>query len=170
MNDESKNKLDEMDLEIQAIFEFLKSIPEELFAYSIPLWRRVAWVKEVEVPIAEYNQLETYGEQITQRASHPSLLFVHNYFKFKKEMSRLQYERIVSLSLGVILVSGVCITFFLLTSNEQVISITVTILGFTILSLLTTYFILVVRRNFQEFQLFSKLELLLEIAQKKALE
>ncbi len=163
------NKFDKIDSEIDAIFDFLASIPQAFFSSLIPLYQQMPWARKVELSGENYSQLQTYGRRLTQIASQPSLLFVGNYFKFKKEELSERCDCSISQAFKVMLLLFLCFTIFYLTANEPGTSITIGILWFVIFSLTALFLLLIIRRNSQEFQLFSKLELLLEIAQRQSL-
>jgi len=168
MSNHTQTKFDEIDSEINAIFDFLMSTPE-FFSNPISTWKQAPWLRKVEISAEEYSYLQTYGERLTQIASQPSLLFVGNYFKFKKEVLSERCERSVSQAFKVMLLLVLCFTIFYLTANDPGTSIAIGILWFVIFSLTALFLALIVRRDSQEFQLFSKLELLLEIAQRQSL-
>lgn len=164
------NKFDKIDSEIDAIFDFLESIPEEFFSNPISTSKQAPLPRKVEKLAEEYSYLQTCGERLTRIASQPSLLFVRNYFKFNKEVLSERCDRSISQAFKVMLLLVLCFTVFYLTANEPVNSIAIGVLWFVIFSLTALFLALIVRRDSKEFQLFSKLELLLEIAQRQSLD
>lgn len=155
------------DTELTEVFDFLCSVPEELFRPSTPFWQIKAWSRKAEITDKEYNQLHIYGQQLTQKVSLASLSFVYKYFNFKKQTLSMKSKRSFRAALQNTLLLIVGITLLLWANNIWMIWAKIIIFLLVIFLVIVPYGVFVVWRNLQEFYFYDRVERLIEIAQKR---
>lgn len=158
------------DPELKDVFDFLCSVPEELFTPSTSFWQIKTWSRKVEVTDEEYSQLYIYSQQLAQRVSSASLSFVYEYFNFKKQTLSSEYERSLRAAWQNILLLTLGIALWLWVNNSLMIWAKIVISLLVIFLVVVPYIVFVVWRNFQESQFYDRVEKLLEIALKRVAE
>lgn len=166
MTEQTRNE----DPELKDIFDYLCSIPEELFRPPTAFWQRNTWSTRTDITDAEYNQLHIHSQQLAQKVSSSSLSFVYKYFNFKKQMLGIEYKRSLRAALQNVLLLFWGILLLLWANSSLTITAKIVIVFTAISLIIVPYVVFVVWRNLQEFRFYDRVERLLEIAKKRSVE